>query len=256
MRAGIRHPASPSSVTPRRPGSAVMSSTGRSIGRERERRVDVGAAREHEPRLARQDRERVLQRGRGGSVRRELAGDADRHGQAATLGRTSLARSSRFARVPVERVEHEVVDAAEGLDLRADPVRDLLGLARAGSSAASSRGPCPSRRGTAARRPRAARRAAGRGRSSSRRATSPRAGGRTRSCTGGGRPSRGRPSRRWRRSGGPRSSRTSRSGAARARRWARSGRRSSPTAGCRRRSRSAGAAAGRASGSSVRSWTR
>ena len=59
-------------------------------------RVDVRPARDDQPRLGRQDRERLVEPVRA-EVRRERAGDAGRHDQAATLGRTSLASRSRFA---------------------------------------------------------------------------------------------------------------------------------------------------------------
>ena len=119
----------------------VMSSTGRSIGPGGVRGVDVRAAARRRAAARHRRRaivERVLQPS-GSQVRTGAAPGR----RAATLGRhqrQDVARRgrSRSLRIPVERVEDQVVDAAQRLDLAPDPLGDLPRPRPAGRTPAST----------------------------------------------------------------------------------------------------------------------
>ena len=129
--AGIRH-ASPSSrhaAQPRQGRDVEHGPVDRSRG---VCRVDVRAAGEDQARRFREQPQGILEPV-GAQVGRERAGDAgdaDGHGQAATLGRTSFASRSRFAGSQLSGLSTRWSTPPRASILRADPVRDLLGLAQ------------------------------------------------------------------------------------------------------------------------------
>ena len=122
----------PAAVVGRRSRAArrarVMSRTGRSIGRRRMRGVDVGAAGDDQPRLAPARIASASSSRRGGRTAGRTLTPAATVRPPPAAGRR-VARTLEVRRIPVERVEDQVVDAAQRLDLAPDPLGDLLGLA-------------------------------------------------------------------------------------------------------------------------------